>query len=173
MNRRMRHAETGPSIVIVGVGNAYRGDDAVGRVVAQRLQERLLEAAEVRIILEDGEGARLMERWRRAQAAILIDAMQSGGRAGTVSRIEAAEQTLPAAVWRGSTHTFGVVEAVELSRALQQLPRRLIVYGIEGENFATGAALSAAVARAVPEVVASILRDLETIRTASEGEGHA
>jgi hydrogenase maturation protease len=169
----MRHEKAGTRIVVVGIGNAYRGDDAVGRTVAHRLQERLPEADTVHIRLEDGEGTRLMESWSQAQAAILIDAMQSGGRAGTVRRLEAAEQPLPPVVWRGSTHTFGVAAAIELSRALRQLPARLIVYGIEGECFETGAALSAPVARVVPEVVQRVLHDLEMLQGALEGTFHA
>ena len=36
-------------------------------------------------------------------------------------------------------------EAVELARELDRLPRRLVVYGIEGESFEAGEGLSPAV----------------------------
>jgi hydrogenase maturation protease len=47
-------------------------------------------------------------------------------------------RSLPASMFRGSTHAFGLNEAVELSRALKQLPSNFIIYGIEGQNFDTG-----------------------------------
>jgi hydrogenase maturation protease len=68
---------------------------------------------------------------------------------------------LPARVFRSSTHAFGVGDAVELSRALGRLPGRLVVYGVDGSDFAAGAALSGPVETAVDGVVEAILRDLE------------
>jgi len=88
-------------ILIIGLGNDYRGDDAVGRVLARKLQ------------------------------AI-------------------------------STHAFSVAEAVELARALNQLPPRLIVYGIEGKNFDSCVGLSPEVKLAVEEVFCRVKEELCT-----------
>jgi len=52
---------------------------------------------------------------------------------------------------------FGAAEVIELGRALNQWPPRLIVYGIEGKNFAPRTGLSEAVEKAVPEVIARIV----------------
>jgi hydrogenase maturation protease len=59
-----------------------------------------------------------------------------------------------------------VAEAVELARSLAQLPPHLVVYGIEGANFAAGVELSPAVEQAVEMVVERLaqevrLRDLQ------------
>jgi len=44
--------------LIIGIGNEYRSDDAVGLIVARRLKERLADSA---IVLEQsGDGAALM-----------------------------------------------------------------------------------------------------------------
>jgi hydrogenase maturation protease len=67
---------------------------------------------------------------------------------------------LPALFSRVSTHAFGVAEAIELARALGQLPPALVVYGVEGATFEAGAGLSAAVAAAVPQVVAQVRQEL-------------
>ena len=53
---------------------------------------------------------------------------------------------------RGSTHALGVAEAIELGRALGRLPRRLLVFGIEGGSFDAGAGLSPEVERAVGQL---------------------
>jgi hydrogenase maturation protease len=53
-----------------------------------------------------------------------------------------------------------VAEAIELARTLQDLPRSLLVYAIEGEAFVVGTPLSQAVEGAIPEVIAQIRRDL-------------
>ncbi len=42
-------------LVIIGVGNPYRGDDAVGHVVAGRLSKELDEQIPIRLLLESGK----------------------------------------------------------------------------------------------------------------------
>jgi hydrogenase maturation protease len=137
--------------LIIGIGNEYRGDDAVGLIVARRLKVLLGES--VTVLEQSGDGAALMEYWRGAEAVIIIDAAMSGAAPGTIRRFDASAQPIPKDAFRCSTHAFGVAEAIELSRALTQLPRSLIVYGIEGKNFAVGVGLSPEVEKAVGEMV--------------------
>ena len=118
--------------LIIGLGNDYRSDDAVGRVVARKLRAESLDG--VAILEETGEGAALIEAWRGADFVILIDAVHSVGEPGAIYRIDANEQQIPRGFFHYSTHAFNVGEAVEMARALGQLPRRLVMYGIEGKN---------------------------------------
>src|SRR5512145_3075445 len=122
--------------LIIGIGNEYRSDDAAGLIVARRLKERLADS--VKVIEQSGDGAALMEAWRGAETVIIFDAVMSGAAAGTIHRFDVSAQPLPKSGFRCSTHAFGVAEAIELARALGELPRSLIVYGIEGNNFAAG-----------------------------------
>jgi hydrogenase maturation protease len=144
--------------LLIGVGNDYRSDDAAGLIVARRVRAHALDQVCVREA--SGEGAALMEAWKAAQTVVLIDAVCSGAEAGTIYRIEAHRQPLPAKFFYCSTHAFGVTEAIELARALNQLPPRLIVYGIEGRNFEAGIGLSPEVDEAVQRVVECALQDL-------------
>jgi hydrogenase maturation protease len=149
-----------PALVVIGVGNPYRGDDAVGHEVVRRLGQELGACEQVRLLLESGEGTRLMAAWQGAETAMLIDAVWSGAEPGTVHRFDAVTQPIQGVWWRTSTHTFGVAEAIALARILQELPARLLVYGIEGGSFAPGTGLSRAVAGVVPEVVAQLRQDI-------------
>lgn len=89
-------------------------------------------------------------RWR---------AVASEAAPGTIVRCDALMQA-PAHQWfHCSTHTLGVVEAIDLARTLNQLPRRLLVYGVTGQHFGPGIGLSAAVEKAVPEVVERIVQE--------------
>ena len=143
--------------LIIGIGNEYRGDDAVGLIVARRLNERLADS--VKVIEQSGDGAALMAAWRGAETVIIFDAVMSGAAAGTIHRFDVSAQPLPKSGFRCSTHAFGVAEAIELARALGELPRSLMVYGIEGKNFAAGVGLSPEVERAVGEVVRRTLTE--------------
>jgi hydrogenase maturation protease len=146
------------SVLVIGVGNAYRGDDAIGLVVARRLKKRALD--HVKVLEESGEGAALMESWKDAGTVILIDAVHSGAMPGTIHRLDPHAQPISAKFFHHSTHAFGLAEAIEITRALDQLPPQLIVYGVEGKSFEAGAELSLEVEKAAQEVVKRVLRDI-------------
>jgi hydrogenase maturation protease len=137
--------------LVIGVGNEYRGDDAVGLLVARRVKEFGLE--NVKVIEESGEGAHLIEAWKGDETVIIVDAVSSGSNPGSVHRFDATAQKIPSKFFRHSSHAFSVAEAVELARAMRQLPPHLIVIGIEGKSFETGVGLSSEVKQAVEEVV--------------------
>ena len=149
---------------MIGIGNEYRGDDAVGLIVARRLTER--SGLTIIVLEHNGDGAALMEAWQGVETVIVVDAVRSGAEPGTTHRLDASRQpltgltALPPEAFHGSTHAFSLVQAVELSRTLQQLPTHFIVYGIEGRNFDVGGGLSSEVAEAVPKVAERILREV-------------
>ena len=147
-----------PRTLIIGLGNEYRRDDAVGLIVARRLREAAPKS--VRVLEETGEGASLLESWQDADTVILIDAVQSGAAPGTLHRLDANAQPMAKEFFRFSTHAFGLAEAVELGRALGRLPPRLIVYGIEGKSFEAGVGLSPEVEAAAQVVVERVLGEL-------------
>ena len=147
-------------ILVIGVGNEYRSDDAVGLVVARRLRQ--LSIGNVTVIEASGEGTDLMESWKGADTVIIVDAASSGAKPGTIHRIDARAQRIPTGLLRYSTHAFSVGEAVELARAMNRLPPRMVVFGIEGERFDEGTVLSRAVQGSVDIVVDLVLRQLRT-----------
>ena len=144
-------------MLVVGVGNACRGDDVAGLLVARRLRERVPPGV---IVLErHGDLVGLLDDWVGADSVVLVDAMASGAPVGTILRVDARTEQLPTDGFRSSTRAFGVTEAFALGRLLRVLPRRLILYGIEGDDFTTGAPLSPLVEAAVNDVVERILRE--------------
>ena len=143
---------------MIGIGNRVRGDDAAGPTVADRLRARV--GPGVDIVVCSAEPSRLIEAWAGAESVTLVDAVSSGAAPGTVHRFDASDGAVPARMFgSSSTHAIGVAETIELARALGKLPPRVRVYGIEGGDYTTGAALSAPVDAAVDAVVAAILEE--------------
>ena len=145
--------------LVIGIGNADRGDDAAGIEVARRLRTRGRQDA--RVCECGGSAACLLESWQGRTRVILVDAASGAGRAGTVRRYEAHRKPLPTGLLHTSTHSWGVAEAIEIARVLGQLPAEVVVYAIEGKTFFPGRHLSPPVRRAVDRVEKRILRDLE------------
>lgn len=151
----------GRGILVIGVGNDLRGDDGVGRLVAQRVASMNLSG--VRVIEAEGEATSLIGLWSGENEVVLVDAARMGAVAGTIVRYDASRDPIPSRAVGRTSHSFGVAEAIELSRSLGTLPARVIVFGIEGQTFETGAELSMPVRRSA-EVVAQRIK--EEIRSA-------
>jgi len=148
--------------IVIGVGNPHRGDDLAGRAVARRLCGRVPD--DVTVAESDGEATALIERLDGAASAFLVDACVSGAAVGTVRRFDAAASPLPQDLFGVSTHGFGLAQAIELARALGQLPPRCVVYAIEGGSFETGARVTPSVADAVSDVADQLRAEIASLR---------
>jgi hydrogenase maturation protease len=149
-------------IKIIGVGNDWRGDDAAGLLVARLLLTEPLSG--VTVCESRGEATDLLQLWRDADVVIIIDAIFSEGQPGRIQRFEAKGRAL--ALHFGSsysTHSWGLAEAVALGSVFQELPRHLIILGIEGRNFEVGQDLTPEVRAAIPEAVREIRTELEKL----------
>ncbi|HEX9131041.1 MAG TPA: hydrogenase maturation protease [Ktedonobacteraceae bacterium] len=155
-----------PPILLIGIGNEYRSDDSVGLAAIRALKAHELPGD---TLLKEcsGDGAELMEMWNTARMAMLIDAVSSGAKPGTIYRFNALAHAIPAQLSFQSTHAFSVAEAIELARVLGQLPPSLIVYAIEGKNFSSGVGLSPEVEKAMRKVVEQVRNEvLDTLKQA-------
>jgi hydrogenase maturation protease len=149
-----------PKALVIGIGNEHRADDAFGLFVVRRLAGNLPDS--VITIEHSGEGASLMGLWSGYSNVILIDAVCSGAAPGTVYRLDASADKIPARFFHYSTHEFGLAEAVEMARVLNQLPPTLVVFGVEGTRFDLGEPLSREVKDQIDAVVDSILSELDS-----------
>ena len=151
---------TGGRIVVIGVGNPFRGDDGAGPEVARLLRDRLPRGVEV--VEHDGDPAGLLDGWQDARVAYVVDAVCDGGPAGAVHRLEIDGDAVevPASPRRDSSHALGLGDAVQLARVLGRLPERLVLLGITGDCFVTGAPLGDAVRRAVATVADTLAQEV-------------
>ena len=149
-------------VVVIGVGNRMMGDDAVGPIVIDRLVGRLPEP--VALVESVGDATHLLDTWRDARLAVVVDAVVSGGVPGAVHRID-GKAGFPS-TWRSaSTHLIGVVEAVELGDAVDMLPDELIVFGIEIDRVEAGVTLTTEVAAAVEQVADLVVEEIAAARS--------
>ena len=76
-------------LLVIGIGNPMRGDDAVGIEVARRIAGLGLDG--VGVIECDGEPATLLMAWEHVEVAVIVDAVSSDAAPGTVVRFDAAD----------------------------------------------------------------------------------
>lgn len=91
---RLRESLRG-RVVVMGVGNPLRGDDAVGSVLARRLRVRETEARSARLTVIDAE--EIPESWlgpavaARPDVVLLVDAAELGAEPGSVALLDRDE----------------------------------------------------------------------------------
>ena len=152
---------TGTALV-VGLGDPARGDDGVGVAVAGLLATRSLPGVSVPV---PRDPTALIDLWAGHDPVVVVDAVRSGAAPGTVHRLVlgAGARPLPASSWVASgrgTHAFGLAAVVELARALQRLPERLVIVGVEAASFGHGQPLSEPVLDALPGVVDRVVEEV-------------
>jgi len=144
--------------LVVAMGNTLRGDDDAGLAVARVL--KCEQPAGLTILELNDDVTALIDHLPGFDLAIIIDASQSGSAPGTIHRIDASTVPLPEQRSTRSTHGMNVGSVLELARLQQCLPRKVLVYGIEGKQFSHDSSLSSEVERAVRIVAQMIYADL-------------
>ena len=147
-----------PDLRFIGMGDEHSRDDGVGIFIVRH--PALLHHAGARVTESRRDGNQLMDLWKGAETVFVFDAVYSGGTPGKVYRLDPINAPLPGNLFQVSTHTLGIPEAVELSRELNQLPAKLIFYGIEGRNFGQGQSLSRPCKLSALKVVQQVLKEI-------------
>ncbi len=151
-----------PTIKIIGLGNAFRADDAVGIVVARQLLP--YKSPSVSIIEGELAGLTLLHEMEGMDKLILIDAISSQSEVGTLHRFAIPQDldTIGQLAWNtsgSSTHGLGLGAALTLANTLGELPPYVVVYGIELATVKHGFELSPKVAKAIQTVVNRIVTE--------------
>ena len=143
-----------PHTLIVGYGNALRGDDGAGYLAAELLRDRIQDP-EIEILSQHQLLPELMEPISRAAHVIFIDASVSG-RAGKVHRIPLR----PAPACARFTHHATPESLLAGAQSLYGHTPEATLYTIPGRFFETGQELTASVRRAVDELVSTLEKEL-------------
>jgi hydrogenase maturation protease len=136
--------------VVVGLGTAYGGDDAVGLVVAERLRALRLPALTV------PDASALVALLGTRRRVVLVDAVVGAGAPGEVIHLAGEEIARETRVKPVSSHALGVADAIAMARALDEgcaSDVHLVGIIIDAPR-APATSLSAPVATAVDRAVA-------------------
>lgn len=150
-------------LLVLGIGNPLMGDDGVGNRVIELLAERDLPP---NVKIEDAglPGWGLPAWFEGWSNVILVDAVQMGRSPGSWRRFQTEEVQFVLENDALSLHQPDLACGLALAQALELLPENLVLYGVEPAVVNPGEALSPAVRHSLPDVVTSILNDLEKIK---------
>lgn len=160
------------AIRLIGIGQPLRGDDALGLEAVKEWQQQYgTETVGVEVITLESPGLALLDCLLDCSAAIIVDAVRSGGAPGDIYLLSESDLASfgPAAA---SAHGLGVAETLALGRTLypDQLPDRLQFIGIEAQTVQVGDPISSAGRQTLLATTEAIQRELEKVACFSKSE---
>ena len=150
------------TIKIIGIGQSLRGDDAAGLVAVRLWHESYkahIEGSNLQVELTELPGIGLLNLLEGTRTVILVDAVHSNAKAGTIHLLS-EDQLDTFTNGTRSAHGWGVAETLSLGRKLMPsaMPEELHLIGIEAGDLTLGESLSPEVELALPEVTRLIER---------------
>ena len=135
-------------------------DDGVGVIVAQKLQQRYRFPDNVEILDGGTLGLDLLPKLENITNLILIDAVETGKKAGTCIRLYGQE--LPIALeTKISPHQMGLKDLLAVSDLMGHSPREMILIGIQPGSIEMEIGLTPAVEAKLDTLINSVLMELE------------
>lgn len=154
-------------IKIIAVGNDLYGDDGVGKAVLHAL-EQIPEMNSIELINGATDALGLIDHFENTAHVILVDAAQMGEEPGTVKVFSKDEVRLNIKMDHLTVHGISLAETFDIAEAVDKLPEKITIIGIEPENIGISEKLSDAVKQSIPNVVSQII-NLTHINTLSGG----
>ena len=151
-------------LTIIGCGNLNRNDDAVGVIIAQRLQRYLDVYPHPYVNIYDcgTAGMEVMFKARGSKHLIIIDASSTKSEPGAVFKLPGHElEALPEPSY--NLHDFRWDNAIAAGRKIfkDDFPQTIAVYLIEAANLDFGWELSRAVKHSAEQVFEQVKTIIE------------
>ncbi len=151
--------------LVIGLGNLILSDDGVGVRLVEAIRQRMDGCPEVTVTEAGVGGLRLMEMAVGYDRVILIDALQrEDGPPGEIHRMSLEDLArISATQHSSSAHDTNLVTALALGKRMGlALPREWTIYAIAASDVVHfGEALTPEVARAFPNLVRAVLKEIE------------
>ena len=147
------------SVLVLGIGNLVMSDDAVGVIVAQRLQQRYRFADNVEIMDGGTLGLDLLPKLENITNLIMVDAVETGKKAGTCVRLSGQE--LPIALQtKLSPHQMGLKDLLAVSELMGHSPKEMVLIGVQPGSIEMEIGLTAEVQAQFETLISSVLAEL-------------
>ena len=130
-----------PKILIAGVGNELRQDDAFGILLAQKLQHETSFPSSIKIMEIGSAGIHLVQQlFDKYDVLILLDIVKWGGAAGTIHFKEVDVKDINKLPdeekndFLADMHYINPLKALMMAKAINVLPKQVLFLGCESEE---------------------------------------
>lgn len=149
----------GPKVLVLGVGNVLMRDEAIGVRAVEELGKRYRFPENVELLDGGTSGIELLRHICDQDLLIILDAIRAGHPPGTVLRVEGED--VPAQFrTRISPHQLGISDLLAAAMISDQMPKSLLLFGIEPKDVVMGLGLSDEVKTGMERLINVVLDEL-------------
>ena len=149
-------------ILVLGVGSILMGDDGVGVRAVEEIKRRYYVPENLEILDGGTSGLDLLPFIAGKDYLIIIDAIKSGSPPGTV--LMAQGDDVPARFrMRISPHQLGISELLATATLTDELPKNIVLFGIEPKTIQLGISLSHEVKAGMDKLIKTVVNYLDSI----------
>ena len=148
------------SVLVLGIGNLVMCDDGVGVRVVQELQRSYCFPENVKVVDGGTLGLDLLPMLENVTHLILVDAVETGEKAGTLIRLSGAELPVVLAT-KLSPHQMGLKDLLAVSELMGHSPREMVLIGVQPGCIEMGVEMTSDVDAKLGEMLANVLSELE------------
>jgi hydrogenase maturation protease len=153
---------SGARIVVLGLGNLMRTDDAVGMLAVQQLRADARVPDTVTLVDGGTLGLDLLYPLDGATHLLALDAIESDAAPGTLLRFAGDEiADLPISK---SVHLLGFSDLIGAMRLTGSAPEEIVVLGVQPDKIEWGTQLTPTVGAALPDLLEAALTQVEQWR---------
>lgn len=148
------------SVLVLGIGNLVMSDDGVGIMVVQKLQQSYRFPDNVEVMDGGTLGLDLLPKLENITNLILIDAVETGEKAGTCVRLYGQE--LPIALeTKVSPHQMGLKDLLAVSELMGHSPQEMVLVGVQPGSIEMEIGLTPEVEAQLDRLVSNVLIELD------------
>jgi len=114
---------------IIGIGSPYGMDRAGWQVIDYLVKYKQQDMKNSQLLKLDRPATELLGHLNNDEKTIIIDAVHGNDEVGTVVRLKLND--IPESNKKLSSHGVGLSDALQLADALGQLPKELLIFGLE------------------------------------------
>jgi hydrogenase maturation protease len=148
------------NVLVLGIGNILLSDEGAGVKAAEELQNRYDCSDAVEIVDGGTVGFELLPYFENRSHILIIDAVKTGNKPGTIVRIDDPPAFFQKKV---SPHQIGLADVMGIAVITDNMPQNIALFGIEPKELSTGLELSPEVDGNLSQLVDMVADELKAI----------
>ena len=142
---------------VIGLGNILRGDDGIGPVIIQQLEESK-NSLSIQLCDAGSDAFTILDQLLESEPIVIIDCARMGKKPGTVQKILVKNiKNLPVNLGM-SLHGYSLTEVWQIARSMG-VDNDLSVIGVEPDSVQFNSGLSEVVKKSIPLILQMVAEE--------------
>jgi hydrogenase maturation protease len=147
-------------IIVIGLGNFLRGDDAIGPLVIEKLKE-FNNTADFKLLNAGMDAFSVLDYLMGSHPVIIIDCAKMGKKPGEVVEFNVNDGNITRVSEKFSLHGIGFADIYKIAAALGT-PAPCKIIAVEPKQLNFNAPLSSMIESSIPEIIKLVMMEAKS-----------